>query len=270
MENALYDLHRRNLGESLVKHDLIEDDMKNMKRLFCLPTLALGMCLCLEACGSPGDKLSDPDAIEAYGVMIWDNKLIDVCFTHDQEKIYIYYDDGKYALFETADLPVEEFRDGDNDWQISSVELQDLTDNGYSDLRVNIIHSDESESSIFWTWSENAACYVNHATSSFFYQNVADDDPPAFDFSVYEGIWVCDEDNMYEDICIAIDREGYWQLYSGEGLVDEGYLYIMYGDSVYVFSYEEGALNGGCVEVEGDRLYIDTAGYFNYFDGIEG
>ena len=64
--------------------------MKNMKKLFCILTLALFGLALLGGCGSSGDKLSDPDAIETYGTMIWDNELIDVCFTHDQEKIYIY------------------------------------------------------------------------------------------------------------------------------------------------------------------------------------
>ena len=145
--------------------------MKNMKKALCILTLALLSLALLAGCGSSDDKLSDPDAIEAYGTMIWGDELIDVCFTHDQEKIYIYYDDGDYALFETADLPVEEFRDGDNDWRISSVETDDLTANGYSDLYVYISHSDMSESSILWTWSVDKACYVNQPTNSFFYQS---------------------------------------------------------------------------------------------------
>ena len=243
--------------------------MKNMKKALCILTLALLSLALLAGCGSSGDKLSDPAAIEAYGILIWDNKLIDVCFTHDQEKIYIYYDDGKYALFETADLPVERFRDGDNDWRISSVETDDVTANGYSDLWVYITHSDMSESSILWTWSIDNACYVNQPTNSFFYQSKEVDDQPGIDFSAYEGIWVCDEDNMYENMCIAIDGEGKWQLYSVDGMVDEGYLYLLGDSGIYVYSYEEGALNGGCVEVEGSRLYIDTAGYFNYYDGTE-
>ena len=242
--------------------------MNNLKRFFCLLTLVLLSFALLAGCGSSGDKLSDPDAIEAYGIMIWDNKLIDVCFTHDQEKIYIYYDDGDYALFETVDLPVERFREGDNDWQISSVETDDLTGNGYSDLYVYISHSDMSESAILWTWNPDKAYYLNQPTNSFFYQS-KEDDQSSIDFSAYEGIWICDEDNMYEDIYIEIDQEGKWQLYSVDGMVDEGYLYLLGDSGIYVYSYEEGALNGGCVEVEGSRLYIDTAGYFNYYDGTE-
>ena len=242
--------------------------MNNLKRFFCLLTLVLLSFALLAGCGSSGDKLSDPAAIEAYGILIWDNKLIDVCFTHDQEKIYIYYDDGDYALFETVDLPVERFREGDNDWQISSVETDDLTGNGYSDLYVYISHSDMSESAILWTWNPDKAYYLNQPTNSFFYQS-KEDDQSSIDFSAYEGIWICDEDNMYEDIYIEIDQEGKWQLYSVDGMVDEGYLYLLGDSGIYVYSYEEGALNGGCVEVEGSRLYIDTAGYFNYYDGTE-
>ena len=244
--------------------------MKNIKKLFCMLMPTLFSLALLTGCGSSDDKLSDPDAIEAYGTMIWDDELIDVCFTHDREKIYIYYDDGDYALFETVDLPVEDFRDDDNDWCISSVELDDITDNGYSDLRVEIAHSDMSESSIFWTWSEDAACYVYHPANSFFYQSNVVDDPPGDDFSVYEGVWLGDEDNLYDNIYIEIDWEGNWQLYSGDDMIDEGYLYVLEGDGTYVYSYEDGALNGGCVEAEGDRLYIDTAGYFTYADETEG
>ncbi|MGM9564050.1 MAG: hypothetical protein ACI3VQ_08290 [Faecousia sp.] len=243
--------------------------MKNIKKALCILTLALLSLALLAGCGSSGDKLSDPDAIEAYGILIWDNKLIDVCFTHDQEKIYIYYDDGDYALFETVDLPVERFREGDNDWHISSVETDDLTANGYSDLYVYISHSDMSESAILWTWNPDKAYYLNQPTNSFFYRS-KEDDQPGIDFSAYEGIWICDEDNQYENIFIAIDQEGYWQLYSGDELADEGYLYVLGDDGIYVYSYEEGILNGGHVEVEGDRLYIDNAGYFNYFSGLEG
>lgn len=194
--------------------------MKNMKKALCILTLALLSLALLAGCGSSGDKLSDPAAIEAYGILIWDNKLIDVCFTHDQEKIYIYYDDGDYALFETVDLPVERFREGDNDWQISSVETDDLTGNGYSDLYVYISHSDMSESAILWTWNPDKAYYLNQPTNSFFYQS-KEDDQSSIDFSAYEGIWICDEDNMYEDIYIEIDQEGKWQLYSVDGMVDK-------------------------------------------------
>ena len=236
--------------------------MKNRERFFCLLTLTLVILGLLAGCGSSGEKLSDPAAIEAYGVMIWDNKLIDVCFTHDQEKIYIYYDDGKYALFETADLPVERFRDGDNDWRISSVETKDVTDNGYSDLRVYISHSDTSESSIFWAWSADKACYVNQPTNSFFYQSKEVDD-----FSVYEGLWYSDEDNLYNNKYIEFDSEGNWKLYSGDDVIDEGYLDVLEGDGIYIYSNKGGALTDGRVEIEGDRLLIDTAGYFIHAEG---
>lgn len=243
-------------------------EMKNMKKVLCILMLALFSLALLTGCGSSDEKLSDPDAIEAYGTMIWDNEFIDVCFTHDREKIYIYYDDGDYALFKTVDLPVEEFRD-DDEWQINTVELNDVTANGYSDLRVNIVHSDMSESSVFWTWSVDKACYVNQPANSFFYINNVIDDPPADDFSVYEGVWISDEDNMYDDKYIIIDREGNWQLCSGVDVIDEGYLYVLEGDGIYVYSYESGAIDGGRIETEGERLYISTAGYFNFAYGVE-
>ena len=232
-----------------------------MPALLCFSMLA--------GCGSSGDKLSDPDAIEAYGIMIWDNKLIDVCFTHDREKIYIYYDDGKYALFETVDLPVDDFRDGDNDWRISSVETDDLTGNGYSDLWVYISHSDTSESSILWTWSDDASRFVYHQASSYFNIRNEVNDPPS-DFSDYEGTWISSEDNMYENISIEFDREGNWRLYSGDDMIDDGYLYISGDKGTCIYSYQDGALNGGCVELEGERLLIDTVGYFTCVDDTEG
>ena len=235
-----------------------------MKKLFCVLTLALFSLALLTGCGSSGDKLSDADAIEAYGTMIWGDKLIDVCFTHDQEKIYIYYDDGDYALFETADLPVEEFRDDDNEWRISSVETEDITDNGYSDLRVYISHSDMSESTILWTWNDAASCYVYHATSSFFYQSNVVDDQPENDFSMYEGIWRSDVDNQYSDAYIMFDAEGYWQFYIADEMVDEGYLlYEPVWDYVYVDGIQDSTIEGGQVELVEDRLYITTIGYFN-------
>ncbi|MGM9658815.1 MAG: hypothetical protein ACI3W9_07510 [Eubacteriales bacterium] len=243
--------------------------MKNLKRFFCLLMPALLCFSMLAGCGSSGDKLSDPDAIEAYGIMIWDNELIDVCFTHDREKIYIYYDDGKYALFETVDLPVDDFRAGDNDWRISSIETDDLTGNGYSDLWVYISHSDTSESSILWTWSDDASRFVYHQASSYFYIRNEVNDPPS-DFSDYEGTWISSEDNMYENISIEFDREGNWRLYSGDDMIDDGYLHISEDKGTCIYSYQDGALNGGCVELEGERLLIDTAGYFTCVDDTEG
>lgn len=241
--------------------------MKNMKKLFCILTVALLSFALLAGCGSSGDKLSDRSAIEAYGTMIWGDELIDVCFTHDQEKIYIYYDDGDYALFETVDLPVEDFRT-DEYWRITYADLNDVTGNGYSDLRVYIDHLDKCESSIFWTWSENAACYVYQPTNSFFYISNVIYGPPADDLSMYEGIWLADEDNMYDNLYIVIDWEGNWQLYSGGDIIDEGYLYESEGDGTYVYSYNTGALDGGCAEMRNGWLYISTAGYFTRVDEI--
>ena len=43
--------------------------MKNMKKALCILTLALLSLALLAGCGSSGDKLSDPAAIEAYGIL---------------------------------------------------------------------------------------------------------------------------------------------------------------------------------------------------------
>ena len=244
--------------------------MKNMKKALCILTLALLSLALLAGCGSSGDKLSDPAAIEAYGILIWDNKLIDVCFTHDQEKIYIYYDDGDYALFETVDLPVERFREGDNDWQISSVETDDLTGNGYSDLYVYISHSDMSESNIVWSWEEGKGFVYQPGYSRFYYPIVIYDPLEGAancDYSMYEGLWLSDADNVYENTYLQFDDIGGWQLYVDNEVIDDGYLQYDEEDSlIYVRGYRNSAVADGFIRMEDGRLNISTCGYFSYVD----
>ncbi|MDD6644253.1 MAG: hypothetical protein PUF80_08530 [Firmicutes bacterium] len=67
--------------------------MKNMKRFFCLLTLALFSLALLAGCGSSGRKWCDTDVIDDYGTITRDGKQIDVCVIHDQKTIYFYYDD---------------------------------------------------------------------------------------------------------------------------------------------------------------------------------
>lgn len=247
--------------------------MKNTKRFFCLLTLALFGLVLLTGCGSPDDKLSDRNAIEAYGTMIWGDELIDVCFTHDQEKIYIYYNDGDYALFNTVDLPVEDFHNDDTYWCITYVDSKDITGNGYSDLRVYIDHLNKCESSIFWTWSEDAACYVYRPDdSSFYYSNVIYGptyDETEIDFSLYEGVWIGSEDNLNDNMSMEFDHEGGWRCYSDGELIDEGYLYMSEESVIYLCSSQDGNIGGGSILPGDEWIYISNLGYFDRFKGSD-
>lgn len=91
------------------------------------------------------------------------------------------------------------------------------------------------------------------------------------DFSMYEGVWLGDEDNLFDDIYIEFDREGYWWLYLSCELADEGFLvYEPVGDYVYVDGVLDSTIEGGQVELEGDRLYITTLGYFSHLVSEDG
>lgn len=90
------------------------------------------------------------------------------------------------------------------------------------------------------------------------------------DFSVYEGVWQGDASNLYGACIIEFDAEGSWQFYIGGDLVDEGDLqYDPEREAICARSSRGGAIEGGSVELENDRLYIDTCGYFDYFNGTE-
>lgn len=251
--------------------------MKNWKKYASL-LLALVLCLSLAACGSSGRKWSDTDVIDGYGTVTRNGKQIDVCVCHDQEAVYLYSDDEKHELFDTAKLPTDEIYDYDKDWDLGRISFSDFTGDDNSDLQVYLSHSDMSESYIVWAWEESEG-YVYQPNDSWFYHSIVVRDPPTDDefseFGIYEGLWLSDEDNQYDGMYIEFDREGNWQLYSGGDVIDQGYLYILEGDvlegdGTYICSYQGGAIEGGYVEVEGDRLYIDTVGYFDYLDGRDG
>ena len=90
------------------------------------------------------------------------------------------------------------------------------------------------------------------------------------DFSVYEGVWQGDANNLYDACIIEFDAEGNWQFYINGDLVDEGDLqYDPEREAVCVRSSRGGAIEGGGVEMENGRLSIDTCGYFDIFDGTE-
>ena len=91
-----------------------------------------------------------------------------------------------------------------------------------------------------------------------------------YDLSVYEGVWQGDANNLYDACIIEFDAEGNWQFYINGDLVDEGDLqYNPEREAVCVRSSRGGAIEGGGVEMENGRLYIDTCGYFDIFDGTE-
>ena len=100
--------------------------------------------------------------------------------------------------------------------------------------------------------------------------NVPPNEDTVYDFSVYEGVWQGDADNLYGACIIEFDAEGNWQFYIDGDLRDEGDLqYDPEREAICVRSSRGGAIEGGSVELEKDRLYIDTCGYFDIFDGTE-
>ena len=197
-----------------------------------------------------------------------------MCICHDRKAVYLYYDDEKHRLFDTAKLPTDEIHDDDKDWLLGRISFDDFNDDGNSDLGVYLSHSDMSESYIVWTW-EKGEGYVYQPDNSRFYHSIVIRDPldddTANDFSMYEGLWLSDKENLYNNAYLQIDAQGNWQLYSGGNEIDNGYLwYDTEEDLIYVSSSRGGAMDDGFIQMEGDRLNITTCGYFNYLDGRDG
>lgn len=237
--------------------------MNNWKRYTSL-LLALVLCLSMAGCGSSGRKWRDDDVIDDYGTITRNGKQIDVCVCHDLEVVYLYCDNEKHDYFETAMLPTEELYD--KDWSLDVAEFYDFNDDGNSDLQVALQHADMRESYIVWIWEEGEG-YVYAPDYSWFYESGAINDPDddAADFSVYEGTWLGDADDTQSVTYIEFNGEGIWQLYSDGESIDQGYLwYDSEDDAVYIHSDLGGAADGGRVELEGDRLYITTLGYFTH------
>lgn len=225
--------------------------------------LALVMCLSMAACSSSGRKWSDTDVIDDYGTVTRNGKQIDVCVTHDQKTIYFYYDDEDHKLLDTAKLPTDEIYD--KDWLLGNIIFSDFTGDNDSDLQVYLEHADMSESYIVWTWEEGEG-YVYQPYDSWFYHSIVVRDPTYDDeFGIYEGVWLSYPDNPYDDIYyIEFDRDGSWQLHSEIDVIDDGYLYTADDGFTYVYSYQEGEIGGGYIELDGDQLYISTLGYFSH------
>lgn len=91
---------------------------------------------------------------------------------------YLYYDNEKHELFDTAVLPTDEL--GDEDWQFGEMSLSDFSGDYNSDLRLTLFHEDMSESYIVWEW-EKGAGYLYRPSDSYFRESRVVDEPPADD-----------------------------------------------------------------------------------------
>lgn len=194
--------------------------MKNVKRCFCLLTTALLSLALLAGCGSPGSsdisgrKWSDTDAIDAYGTVIRNGEPIDVCICHDQEAVYLYYDDEAHELFDTAIFPTDELYDQEvwnQDWDLSTIGFSDFSGDNNGDLQVTLSHSDMSESHIDWKWEEGAG-YVYQPDYSQFYHPIVIYGPEDDLVTDFSGTWYLDGD-LSALTYIIIDSKGNWSCY---------------------------------------------------------
>lgn len=253
--------------------------MKKIKQLLCLLMMALLSFGLLTGCGKKeasdnkdnssnlGRKFRDADEIDEYCIVHRDGMEFNVCICHDRNAIYMYYDDEDHELFDIAELPTDEFYDDDRDWLLGNVYFSDFTGDGNDDLEVYIAHSDMSDSHIVWTWEEDAGYVYQPDDSSFYVTNVIYDPPTddTVDFSVFEGVWLGDEDNQYTDMYIEFNGEGHWQLNIAGETVDEGYLvYDSIEDYIYAEGTRDSVIDGGQVEMGGEWIHISGLGYFDH------
>ena len=108
--------------------------------------------------------------------------------------------------------------------------------------------------------------YVYQPEYSFFYEpTVFYDD--GYDFSDFEGVWLADEDNLYENCYIEFDWDGNWYLNVAGETIDQGYLlHDSVWDCIYVECLWDSAIADGEAILDGDLLYIDTLGYFEHLN----
>lgn len=243
--------------------------MKKRKKYVSL-LLALAMCLAMTACGS--SDVADFDTIthngeetDGYYTVQRDGDEIDVFIGHDREAFYLFYGDEEHALFDKAPLPTDSLYDqeeGDQDWELGTIDLSDWTGDGNSDLYVTLFHSDMSESQIGWHWEKDEG-YVYQPDSSFF--RVVALDPgegEEYDFSPFAGLWVSEEeDGPYESIKFRPD--GSWRLSSGGRVVEEGNLFYDEREhSCYLFvNYKTTLIS---LDESQSRLNLDGYGWFDY------
>lgn len=236
--------------------------MKNVKRFFCLLTLAMLSLTLLAGCGSSDSESRDADVIDVYGGTIERNgEQINIWVCHDQETVYIYYDDEERKLLDKAELPTHELHD--TDWEILWVDPSDFTGDNNGDLRVTLCHADMSESYIVWAWEKDKG-YVYQPDDSRFYDPGVTDDADALPVKV-EGRWYCPTVDPYQ--YIEFDAKGNWKLYFDEcNVADSGHLrYVPEEDVIYICSDVGGAMDGSYyIEVEGETLYISAGYLFSY------
>lgn len=249
---------------------------------------AAAVCISSTACGgASGETSNSTDStqstdsndkvwklyeVDGYGTVDQYGEQYNVCVCHDQLMVYMYNNDEDHEIFNTAILPTEEIYD--NDWALGRIDFSDLNDDNNSDFQVYLSHSDMTESHIVWIWDDSEG-FIYQSDYSSFYSPVVIYDPPEdaeyYDYSMYEGLWLSNENNLYADTYIQFSAEGSWELtYNGE-TTDEGYIWYDSEENLtYVTSPQGGAIDGGYITVDGDCLNISTCGDFTYIDGRNG
>ena len=127
--------------------------------------------------------------------------------------------------------------------------------------------------------SEGGTNSINSSSdnSGGLFDNTPDAEPPEdavyYDYSMYEGLWLSDEENLYPDTYILFTKQGSWQLTKDGDTIDEGYIWYEESDgniTTHVTSILGGAIDDGYITIDGDRINITTCGDFNYLDGRNG
>lgn len=210
-----------------------------------------------------------PYDIDTVGTLTRNGEKIKVCICHDTEAIYVYRDNEKHELLDTAMLPLDKLYDDDWDkWDICEVNLDDTSGDNNSDLTICLEHWDMTESKIKWYWEEGKG-FVYKPEFSYFYDPIVEYDPPEDaeypDYSMFNGLWKGDGNNLY----LLFDY-GSWT-YSDDGYtLDQGYTQYDANGDAKLCSIVEGPINGSYVTIDGDRINVNTIGDFNYFDGRNG
>lgn len=210
-----------------------------------------------------------PYDIDTVGTLTRNGEKIKVCICHDTEAIYIYRDNEKHELLDTAMLPLDELYDSDWDkWDICEVNLDDTSGDNNSDLTICLEHWDMTESKIKWYWEEGKG-FVYKPEFSYFYDPIVEYDPPEDaeypDYSMFNGLWKGDGNNLY----LLFDY-GSWT-YSDDGYtLDQGYTQYDANGDAKLRSIVEGPIDGSYITIDGDLINVNTIGDFNYFDGRNG
>ena len=133
-----------------------------------------------------------------------------------------------------------------------------------------------TNSSISSEGGTNSSNSSSDITNGLF-DNTPDAEPPEdavyYDYSMYEGLWLSDDNNLYPDTDILFTKQGSWQLTKDGDTIDEGYIWYEESDgniTTHVTSEVDGAIDGGYITINGDFMNITTCGDFNYLDGRNG